>query len=400
MPYTTQTRPWPVPLDDPYPELRRLRETAPIHYFEELGSHVVFSHELVTQLLRGEEWSSNPALNPRLAGFLPADDADNDLHMKTVLFTEGPPHTRLRRSVSRWLSPRTTERYRAHVESVVETILADDRDREAFEVMENLAYVVPQALICEILDVPVELVATRLRQDIPGMLAVLDPLSERGAIEEGMVAGVRLLVEVLPLVAERRANPRPGDLISTLVEGESGEGGLSADEATMMALLLLAAGHETTATLIGNAVIALHENPDVARSLRAHPEQIPGAIEELLRFESPVQVSMRVAKEDVTLGPFLVRKGEEVLLSLGAANRDPGTFPDPDRVDVSRNSRLHVSFGLGAHFCVGAALARIEAQVVLRRLLELSPLIEERGLEYTRGSSATLRGIDALWLRR
>lgn len=395
---TTYTGRWPLPVDDPYPSLRELRERAPIHFFDELDGYLAVSHPLVAQLLFSDEWSSNPLLNPRLKRMLPGGDTGSDLHLKTVLFSDPPEHTRLRRSVSGWLSPRTIGGLRDRVGAIVDSALVEARDGQAFEVMEHLAYAVPQAVICEILGVPVDLVATRLREKIPSMLAVLDPLAERDAIEKGMVAGFELLLEIVPLVTERRTQSRPDDLISALMGGPDGDGDLTLDEAIMMALLLLAAGHETTATLIGNAIVALQEHPELAHFLRAHPDLVPDAVEELLRHESPVQVTWRVPRADVTVGDVVVRAGQEVLLSIGAANRDPAVFAEPDRLDVERGGRRHLAFGHGAHVCAGAAVARVEAQEVLQRLLALDPPIEERELRFTRAASPTLRGIETLWL--
>ena len=161
---------------------------------------------------------------------------------------------------------------------------------------------------------------------------------------------------------------------------------------------LLAAGHETTANLVGNAVLTFQAQPGQARLLREHPELIPAAVEELIRFESPVQVTARTAKENVEVGTATVTAGEQVLVCVGAANRDPAVFAEPDHLDFGRGFSPHLGFGNGLHFCAGASLARVEAQEVLRHLLTLSPPMEERRIAFERGTSPALRRVTTLLL--
>lgn len=385
---------WPFPLDDPYPSLERLRERAAVHWLPEHGAHLVVSHASAAEVLHGPGWSSDPLLSPSLARRL-RGGAGNGLMAKSLLFSDPPGHTRLRKALSGWLTPRAVESSRPRIAAIASAALAGHDAGQQLEVMEGLAYAVPLGVICELLDAPAE-VAVRLREETPRMVALLDPLADADAQQAGAVAAASVLLEVVPLVAERRDRPGP-DLLSALAEG-SGESRLEADEAVMMTLLLLVAGHETTANLIGNAVAALHAHPGITRYLRHRPDQLPVAVEELLRYDSPVQLASRVAARDMVLGQTAVRKGEQVLVGLGAANRDPAAFPDPSRLDISRAPRTHLAFGHGSHFCVGAALARVEAQEVLRHLLNLTPPIEDRDLTLVRGRSATFRRITTLLL--
>jgi pimeloyl-[acyl-carrier protein] synthase len=385
---------WPFSLDDPYPGLERLRERAAVHWLPGLGAHLVVSHALAAEVLHGPGWSSDPLLNPSLARRLQGS-AGNGLAAKSLLFSDPPGHTRLRKALSGWLTPRAVEGSRPCIAAIVRAALADHDPPDAFEVMENLAYPVPLAVICELLDAPAEL-AVRLREQTPRMAALLDPLADADAWQAGAVAAASLLLEVVPLVAERRDRPGP-DLLSALANG-SGESRFEAGEAVMMTLLLLVAGHETTANLIGNAVAALHAHPGTARYIRHCPDRLPVAVEELLRYDSPVQLASRVAARNMVLGQTAVRKGEQVLVGLGAANRDPAAFPNPSRLDISRPPRPHLAFGHGPHFCAGAALARAEAQEVLRQLLNLTPPIEDCDLTLVRGRSATFRRITTLLL--
>jgi pimeloyl-[acyl-carrier protein] synthase len=385
----------PFPLDDPYPELKRLRDRSPVHWVPEFGAHLVVSHALAAEVLPGSDWTSDPSLSPHLASRLPAGGT-GDLLAKSLLFSDPPGHSRLRRALSGWLTPRAVEGSRRRIAAIVGTAFANHDAGDALEVMEDLAYAVPLAVICELLEVPPEL-AVRLREDTPRMVALLDPLADAAALQAGAIAAFGLLVELVPLVAGRRNHPG-SDLLSALAEGSGDDSGLEADEAVIMALLLLAAGHETTANLIGNAVAALHGHPGIARFLRRRPDQLQAAVDEFLRYDSPVQLASRVARRDTLVGETVVRGGEQALVSLGAANRDPAVFSNPDRLDLGRQTRPHLAFGHGAHFCAGAALARVEAQEVLRRLLDLAPPIENRELTLERGRSATFRRVNTLRL--
>ena len=395
MSQTTRSAPWPVPLDDPYPGLARLREQSSIHWLPQLGSQLVVSYDLAAQVLHGPDWSSDPSLSPRLASRLPPG-AHQGLVNKSLLTTDPPAHTRLRRALSGWLTPRNVEGARHRIAAITAAAVAGHDACEALDVMDGLAYPVPLAVMCELLDVPAEL-AVRLREETPRMTALLDPLADEAAMRAGAEAAFSLLIELVPLVAQRRRHPG-ADLLSDLAAGPAGEAGLEADEVVLMIQLLLAAGHETTANLIGNAVAALHAHPGTTRLLRRSPEWLPAAVEEFLRYDSPVQLASRVARRNLALGGMDISKGEQVLVALGAANRDPAAFTDPDHLDLCRQSAPHLAFGHGAHFCAGAALARVEAQEILRRLLELTPPIEDRELAIRRGRSATFRRIDMLLL--
>jgi len=383
-----------LPLDDPYPGLERLRERAAVHRLPELGAYLVVSHALAAEVLHGSGWSSDPLLSPSLARRFQGS-AGNGLVAKSLLFSDPPGHARLRKALSGWLTPRAVESSRPRIAAIARAALAGHDAGEPLEVMESVAYAVPLAVICELLDAPAE-VAVRLREETPRMAALLDPLADADAQQAGAVAAASLLLELVPLVAERRDRPGP-DLLSALANG-SGASQLEADEAVMMTLLLLVAGHETTANLIGNAVAALHAHPGTARYLRHCPDRLPAAVEELLRYDSPVQLASRIAARDMVLGQTAVRRGEHVLVGLGAANRDPAAFPDASRLDISRPPRPHLAFGHGPHFCAGAALARAEAQEALRHLLNLTPPIEDRDLTLVRGRSARFRRITTLRL--
>jgi cytochrome P450 len=197
------------------------------------------------------------------------------------------------------------------------------------------------------------------------------------------------MLELVPLVADRRSNPGD-DLVSQLL---ADDGGLPPEEVIPLTLILLAAGHETTANLIGNAVDTLHQHPDVARAVRADPTLLPKLVDELIRYDGPVQLASRIATSDRMVGGISIAAGEQVLIGLGAANRDPAAYQDPDAIRLDREP-AHLGFGHGRHFCAGAALARLEAQEILRRLIDFPQPIEDLPVEIRRGRSATFRRVE------
>jgi pimeloyl-[acyl-carrier protein] synthase len=388
---------WPIPAGDPYPALRRLRDARPVHRLPEWDAWLVVSHAEALGILTGPGWRSGPAFSWRTAGQQIMAGLGGELSRKAVLFTNPPEHTRLRQSLRGYLMPQWVNGYRHRIAAIVEAAFSAHGPGEPLQVMEEIAYPVPLAVICEILDTGTEM-AARLRQETPLLAALLDPLATAGDLEEGAAAATRLMIDLLPVAASRSAHPGP-DLLSALLVHDAADGtGLAADEAIVMALLLLTAGHETTANLIGNAVITLHGHPDLVRELRDSPDLVAPVVEELLRFEAPVQLAARAASRDQLVGGELVRAGDHVFVAIGAANRDPAVFAEPDRFSARRAPAQHLSFGHGVHFCAGAALARAEGQAVIRRLLRLYPPFEDNELHATRAPSAAFRRIAGLEL--
>ncbi|HVT65837.1 MAG TPA: cytochrome P450 [Mycobacteriales bacterium] len=378
---------WPLSLDDPYDDYRRLREQGSIARLDGLDVAMVVSHGLAAEILPSPVWSSDPRSSPQLMERVGAI-ALGDYEFGSVLMSDPPRHTWLRQAISGYFTPRNVERIRDRVGQIVD--LAVGSADESVDVMADLAYPVPIAVMCELLGAPAD-IAPLLRDQTPLLVATLDPLADAAAIEEGAAAGLTLMLELVPLIAERRSAPGD-DLISALLDDE---GGLPAEEVIPLTLILLAAGHETTANLVGNAVIALHQHPDTARAVRADRQLMPKLVEELIRYDSPVQIASRIALSDCIVDGMSIAAGEQVLIGLGAANRDPGVYASPDGIQLDRHIP-HIGFGSGRHFCAGAGLARVEAAEILDRLLDLPMPIEEAALDVQRGCSATFRRVERL----
>jgi hypothetical protein len=365
---------WPFPLDDPYPAYRAARADGAVQWDAKLGAWLVLSHESASAVLRAPEWSSDPRHNPELFERMGGTGPAAGLLSKMVLFADPPEHSRLRSLVSRSFTPRAVASLRRRIAAIVDAAMTTGG---SIELMSEVAYPVPLAVICELLDVGTD-TAELLRAETPSMAAMLDPLVTPAAQAAGAAASLALMLALVPIVAERRCSPGD-DLLSVLLDA------LDPDEAIVMALLLLAAGHETTANLIGNGTLALLQHPDQAEQLRSDPSLAPVAVEELLRWDSPVQVTGRVALAETTLAGRQIAAGEQAIVVLGAANRDPAVFTDPDELEIMRQGPAHLAFGHGAHFCVGAALARAEGAEVLSRIVTGNWRLEDWGRAQSTG---------------
>jgi pimeloyl-[acyl-carrier protein] synthase len=336
---------------------------------------VAASHAAVQSVLREPGWSSDHRNATGLAGYR-ADrgipEIAGELLSKILLFMDAPDHIRLRGLISKAFTPRSIERLRPRIGQLTEELLAPLRDAGQFDVINDFAFPLPVTVICELLGVPSE-DRELFRQLTRDMAVILDwdvtPAQFGGAAG----AALNFAAYLVPLFEERRRAPR-ADLISALVAAEEAGDRLGADELLTTVVLLLTAGHETTMNLIGNGLLALLHHPDQLELLRARPDLMPSAVEELLRYDSPVRLTARTALTDNAVAGGTVRAGEQVIAMLDAANHDPAVFESPDVLDVTRDAHRHVAFGAGAHYCLGAALARAEAQIALAALIPLPNL--------------------------
>ncbi|MET7989544.1 cytochrome P450 [Amycolatopsis sp. NPDC005232] len=307
-----------------------------------------------------------------------------------MLNTDAPDHTRLRKLVNKAFTPRAIAGLRPRIEQITTELLDAMADHEQVDLMAAFAGPVPITVICELLGVREE-----DRGEFTGWSNIL---LGAGDLDEMQAAAVAMHTYLVGLVAQKRAEPGE-DLLSGLVQATDEGDSLSEEELVAMAFLLLVAGHETTVNLIGNAVLALLRAPEQRAKLVADPSLMPGAVEEFLRFDGPINIAtLRYTVEDVEVGDHKIPAGEFVQVSLLAANRDEGRFPDPADLDVTRATGGHLAFGHGIHYCVGAPLARMEAEIALTALLarfpQLRAAVPEEELVYR--TSPLVHGIKTL----
>jgi cytochrome P450 len=384
----------PAFVADPYPTYHRLRAEDPVHH-SPLGFWVMTRYSDVMAMLRDPRLIKEPIAAFVAARFgLAVPPPGLGLSM---LDRDPPDHTRLRGLVSKAFTPKALESLRPHIQQIVDDLLADAAGKGQMDLIEEFAYPLPVRVICEMLGVPVK-DHERFKAwglDIArGLDAImLPPDSEVG---QRSVSGRRALAEYFrELITERRAAPRD-DMLSALIAAEEAGDKLNEEELLATCILLLVAGHETTVNLIGNGTLALLRHPDQRQKLRENPGLIVTAVEELLRFDGPVQRTARIPSEDLTIGGRTIPKGEMVMPFLGAADRDPTQFPDPDRLDITRADNRHIAFGMGIHFCLGAPLARMEGQIAINTLLARLPKLALATDKPQFRQSLTLRGLQAL----
>jgi hypothetical protein len=314
----------------------------------------------------------------------------------SMLRMDPPDHTRLRSLVSKAFTPRAVESLRPRVEGIVNEILDEAAERGELDIVKDLGVPLPIIVIAEMLGIPSE-DREHFKRWSDGVARGLNANTmEDVRINEG--AGRELTEYLEPIAKERRANPREDLLSSLLAAEESGEK-LSMDEVFSTVILLLVAGNETTTNLIGNGMLALLQHPAEFQRLHENPGLIETAVEELLRWDSPVQATSRIAKEDLEFGGRRMNKGAQVILHLGAANRDPVQFPEPNRLDIGRSENRHLSFSHGIHFCLGAPLARLESQVAIGQLAARFPGMRRKPVELEWADNLILHGIKSLPVR-
>ncbi|MFE3854211.1 cytochrome P450 [Streptomyces griseorubiginosus] len=355
-------------LDHPYDVYRRLRDTAPVHRIagpDGTPAWIVTRYEDVRAALADPRLSLDKrhATAGTYKGFAlpPALDAN-------LLNMDPPDHTRIRRLVGRAFTPRRIEALRTPIRRTADRLLDALGDHGTTDLIASYAAPLPITVICDLLGVPDE-----HRMDFrvwTDTLVAPDPAAGPGAAKEAVVA---MLGYFTRLLADKRRAPAD-DLLSDLIAVRDEGDRLSEDELMSLAFLILFAGYENTVQLIGNALLALFQHPEQLAALRRDPAQLPAAVEEFLRYEGPALLAIRrFPVEDVTIGGVTVPAGETVWVSPSAANRDPARFPDPDRLDLTRDASGHLSLGHGIHYCLGAPLARAETEIALTALLERFP---------------------------
>ncbi|CAN5783946.1 cytochrome P450 [soil metagenome] len=390
---------------DPYPRYAALREQWPVHRLvldvpgSSVGTWVLTRFDHCQAVLRHPRVGKDFAAMQRRWGLEEHEIAAQQAFSSerpSMLFSDPPDHTRLRGLVSKAFTPRTVEALRPHIERLADEVL-DTLGTGEVDVMTSLAFPLPVSVIGEMLGVP-PADRHQFQRLVRASAAALEPYVSTELLDTANEATLEMEDYFSHLVAERRKAPTD-DLLSQLIAVEDGGDQLSTQELLTTAILLFAAGFETTTNLIGNGLLALLRHPGELDRLRRDPLLLPSAVEELLRYDSPVQVNGRIAGDDIEIDGHAFPAGATLLVLQGAANRDPRRFPDPDRLDVGRSDGASMSFGTGIHFCLGAALARVEGQVVFGRLLERYSNIELLDDNPRYRDSITLRGLAELPVR-
>lgn len=391
----------PEVVQDPYAYFARLREVDPVHWNERWGGWLVTRYDDVVRAFRDPERLSSD----RMAHFV-RELSPQDRERLTVLiryfsrwlvFTDPPYHTRVRMLVNKAFTPTSVERLRPRVREIVHGLLdhVEPKGRMAF--IREFAFHLPVIVISEYMGVPPEdREQVKEWSDETSRIFFIraDDPERRERSQAGLV---KLLEYFEPLIHARRKDPRD-DLISALVQAEERGDLLSHDELLATCTVLLFAGHETTTNLLANGLLALLQHRDQWDLLRHNPALVRSAVEELLRYDGPVKATFRWAKVDVEMGGKTIRAGDRMLLVLASANRDPEKFTNPDDLDITRSPNPHVAFGHGIHICLGAPLARVEAQEAFGALAERLPNLRLSDQELRYHPTLVSRALEELYV--
>jgi cytochrome P450 len=390
---------------DPYPFYGRVRSIAPV-VFTPPHNWFVTRYRDAEAVLRDPRFASdlsNRALSPRRAAAA-AQQEESRRNEPTpivrdwMLFKDGDDHTRLRTLVGKAFTRRMVEDLRPRVLEIVDELLSEATASGSIELIEDFARPLPVTVICELMGIPPE-DRGRFPEWSRLLARSLDPSSNAEAQDEIIQAGNRAALGFTEyfteLIGRRKAEPGR-DLLSALIDAQEGGERLTESELLSMCVLLLVAGHGTTLNLIGNGMLALLRHPDQLDLLRRELSLIPNAVEELLRYDSPVQGSIRVPITEVDVAGNTIPAGEDVFVLIASANRDPDRFEDPDHLDVTRKDIRHLAFSGGPHFCLGAPLARLEAQIAFEQLIRRFPCIRAGTDQPAWRETFTIRGLRAL----
>jgi len=380
---------------DPYPFYRRLREQAPVMWDPFMHTWVVTRYEDVMTVLHRFSADRTPDPKKMEALGLPSLGPVADVMARQMLFLDAPAHTRLRKLCSSAFTPRRVEAMEEEIRDIAGRLIGDCAGRGEMDVIADFAEPFPAIVTAGLLGVPLgdhrQLKAWSAT--FAEMLGNFQHNPDR--IHDVLRCVADMTGYFRDAIREQEKRPREG-LIRSLMDAEVEGSRLSEDEVIANTIVTMVGGQETTTNLIGNGLLTLIRRPEKMRALRERPEIMPSAVEELLRFETPSQHTARICREDTVIGGKLIRKGEAVMAVMAAGNRDPERFPDPDELDLTRPDNRHLAFGWAAHFCFGAALARMEARIAFSALLgrlEDIRVTDER-LEWRTNSG--LRGLKAL----
>lgn len=357
---------------DPYPMYHRLLSEAPVHWDPFLHTWVVTRYADVVRVLQHFSANRTPTPEQLIAMGLSTLAPIAEVLVRQMLFMDGLAHSRIRGLVSSAFTPHRVELLRSRIQQITDNLLDAVQDKGHMNVIGDLADPLPAIVTAEMLGLP----TSEWQQLTQWSTDFAEALGNFQHNPDHAPRVLRCLEEMCAYfrhaVQEHRQHPRD-DLISALLRAEHEGDCLTEEEVVANSIMLMTGGQETTTNLIGNGILTLLRHPDQLEKLRIYQPLIPSAIEELLRYESPIQYTSRLAFDDVQMGGKTIQKGQAVIVVMGAANRDPERFADPDRVDICRQDNRHLAFSWGAHFCFGAPLARLEGQIAFETLLRRMP---------------------------
>jgi cytochrome P450 len=385
----------PEVLADPYPLYRHLRTEDPVHWDPYLHAWVVTRYAEVVEVLHRFSAKRTPTPEKLAALGMEQLAPIARVMVRQMLFLDPPQHTRVRGLAAVAFTPRRVERLRDHIDEIANSLLDAVSSRGEMEVMGDLANPLPAIITAEMLGVPTD-DHRKLKdwsQDFAEMLGNFQHNPGRAA---KVARSLEEMTAYFQEAVRRQATLPTEGLVNALTVAELDGDRLTEDEVVANVIVTLVGGQETTTNLIGNGLLTLLRHPEEMERLRRDPALVPAAIEELLRYESPSQHTARLAPDDVELGGKLIKRGQAVIAVMGAANRDPERFPDPDRLDLGRTDNRHLAFGWAGHFCFGAPLARIEGQIAFSALLRRLPNLRLTPGPITWRSNLGLRGLTAL----
>jgi pimeloyl-[acyl-carrier protein] synthase len=399
-PMRVSDAPFPLDVDptlpgnpDPYPLLHRLRADDPVHFSKFINGWVLTRYADAIAYLRDHRFSRVAFLDTMRAQF--GDQPILRLQAGELAFNDPPNHTTLRGLIGKAFSAQAIAASRPAIEALVAETLERLKGVGRMDVVADFAYPLPADAISAMIGVPREDWAM-LRGYVDGVVLSRGIVRTPAMMSEGDRSARQFMEYLLELVKKRRAQPA-GDLLSAIIGAEERGRRLSDDEVVVMAEQLFTAGHATTRNLIASAVLALLQHPSELKKLQSEPAMIESAIEEALRFDSPTQApNPQVATADLEIGGRKIRKGEMLTVLIGATNRDPAKFPDPDRFDIARADGEHLAFSHGMHFCLGAAMARLEAQVAVGALVRAMPRLRLASQTLEWKTMGRFRGLESL----